>query len=134
LSFDQNIFDSAEFGTLAFDCVFDSAIFDGQVFDTCEAPTPTVVIDTHDGGRQRRHFKGLRKARERLREQIRFALEGPQAVELREALEPVATDSGIPLEARVDVGRLTEAQYQKIITAYEAYREDEEEVEMLLLS
>lgn len=129
MPFDPLVFDGHVFaanGPASFDCVFDRAIFDGRIFDTCE-DVVVVVIDTHDGGRQRRGWKKRRIAREKLRRQIQAAIDGPQARVVRRILEPV----GGVLQA--DVQKLTETDYKLIAEAYQAALDDEEDIEMLLL-
>ena len=126
MPFDPLIFDGHVFGAhgpTSFDCVFDRAIFDGAVFDTCE--DVVIVIDTHDGGKDRNRKRI--EARANLREQIRYALEGPRAAEIRELVGsgPVVT---------VDAAKLTEADYRAIADAYQAFLDDEDDIEMLLLS
>lgn len=66
-----------------------------------------VVIDTHDGDKKRdeRHRK-QKEAKERLREQIRAAIEGPSAPLLTTALERVAQAGPEPLVERVDIDLL----------------------------
>lgn len=72
------------------------------------------TADTHDGDPwyqrtyrgEEEDFSKKRESAQRLREQIRLALEGPQAPILEPALELVAEPGPEPIEARVDIGEL----------------------------
>ena len=83
---------SASFSDTAFgkDTAFSSSAFEfGGV-------TPViVVIDTHDGERKRRRDEEFKNARERLRDQIRFAIEGP--------LEPLTEEYAEPIFKAIEV-------------------------------
>ena len=86
---------------------FDTGAFDAGAYDFGGAPPPViVVIDTHDGERKRRRDEEFKQARERLREQIRIAIDGPDAPELSPQLEAIAVESKAPLELRVDLDEL----------------------------
>lgn len=95
-----------------------------------------VIVDTHDGVRKREHYRELIEAREELREQLRLALEGPQATELAQELEalarPQVADSiYVPLVDRIDYDALS----AEIINDIKArYKEKDEEMIMLLLA
>jgi len=72
------------------------------------------------GATRREGFRRRREARARFREQIRLALEGPQAEELRTILEPLPVDSVQPLYERVDLDALTTEMRSTINIYYEA--------------
>lgn len=77
---------------MAIDSFFNGEFFNGEFFKS--GSTPVVTIDTHDGfDSERKHDEAKREARERLREQIATALDGPQAVEVRKALTPYSKKS-----------------------------------------
>lgn len=95
------------------------------------------VIDTHDGERKRRRYAEQKEAGERLRAQIRAAIEGPSAPILVPALERMAEAGAEPLEARVDIGELVaQVELWRAVreAAAKAARDDEDDVEVLLLS
>lgn len=104
-------------------------------------PAPVTVIDTHDGERKRKRHEEQRQARERLREQIRKAIDGPDAPIIAPALERIAQEGVEPLHTRVDIGELV-AQvelWKAVKEAAFAYArrereidDDDEEVLMLL--
>lgn len=103
---------------------------------------PIVVIDTHDGVRKRRRWEEQRQARERLREQIRLAIDGPDAEILVPALERVAKPGPEPLAARVQIGdliaqiELYRAVQRATYAAHEARErsidDDDDEILMML--
>lgn len=115
--------------------------FSDQAFDF-GAPTPvTTTTGGHFGGRRKKHreedVSHSRQARERLRESIRSAIEGPAAPAVEAALarfaRPQATDSQyLPLLDRIDydslAGRIAEIE-ALIATAIE----DDEDEDILLL-
>lgn len=103
----------------------------GSAWGDSWGSTTAVTVDTHDGFDE--EFENKRKRAE-LREQIRYALEGPLAVEVREALEPVPQDSPEPLYQRVDVGAIQADVVQVVQRAYQAYLTELEEEELLLLT
>lgn len=59
-------------------------------------------------------FKPYRERQARLREQLRVALDGPQAAEVRAYVEPSATDSAQTLSDRVELRTLTDEQIAEI--------------------
>lgn len=79
---------------------------------------PLVIIDTHDGFAKRN--KAKKAAGNRLREQIRFAIEGPQADEVREAIAPHVEPGNATVT--LDLSELMEdlRAVRKIREAYEA--------------
>jgi hypothetical protein len=105
-----------------FTTFFGGEFYAGEFFNS--APTPVIIIDTHDGGRRERGWKKRVEARERLRDQIRFALDGPAAAEVL----------AIVGNGPVDIATLADADRKRIAAAYQAYLDDEDDVEMLLLS
>lgn len=98
--------------------------------------TPVVTtIDTHDGARKRN--KEFKERHETLREQLRQALEGPQAKELTHELESIATpqlaDSRlIALADRIDYSGMREEIIAEILERHRA-RQDKEEEEIVIL-
>ena len=64
-------------------------------------------------------FKAQRERVPRLREQLRVALEGPQAEEVRELVEPQPVDSPEPLHERVNLEALTLEAIEEIGHYYE---------------
>lgn len=107
---------------------------------------PILFIDEPED-----RFKERRERNARVREQLRIALEGPQAEELRTVLEPKPADSARPLYERIDVERfdaelmeLVERHYRAALEAQaQAQRqqaearaleiaEDDEDVQMLV--
>lgn len=69
--------------------------FAPRYFERPNAIVPVHHRDTHDGGADER--KRFKRTKERLREQLEQALEGPRAEEVKQALtpyvEPQKTDS-----------------------------------------
>ena len=63
-------------------------------------------------------FKPYRERQARLRDQLRVALEGPQAAEVRAYVEPQATDSVTPLQERVELATLSAEQVDRIVQYY----------------
>lgn len=108
---------------------------------TWGAPATVVTVDKHDGEKKRKRWEEQRQARERLREQIRRAIEGPDAPLITPALQTLAKEGPEPLAERVDIGELV-AQvelWRAVRKAAEEYaaREraidsDDEEILMLL--
>ena len=97
-----------------------------------------VVIDTHDGERKRKRWKEQKDANERRREQIRLAIDGPDAPILVPALEALAEGGDAPLAERVQLGDLL-AQVELWKAVREAaekrardLEDDDEEVILLL--
>ena len=130
---------SGAFSDTAFgkDTAFDSNAFEFGV-------AAIVVIDTHDGERKRRRHKEFKEARERLRAQIRFAMDGPQAEEILPELERIAEPAPWkPIEQRVRfedlleevglVAQIREAARQRFETVQSWDREDTEDFEALML-
>lgn len=99
--------------------------------------------DKHDGWYQKVYrdgeddFSSQKEAKERLREQIRLAVEGPDAPVLVPALEGLSQEGPEPLEDRVDIGELV-AQVELWKAVREAAEKsaqlfmDDEEVLLLL--
>jgi hypothetical protein len=92
---------------------------------------PVVIIDTHDGGRQKRRLASQKEARERLRAQIRQAIDGPQAQFIIPALERVAATGDGDLAARVDIGEVLAqtALWRSVLEAADAYAAREAEID-----
>ena len=59
-------------------------------------------------------FKAQRERSTRVREQLRIALEGPQAAEVRAYVEPEPTDAGAPLHERAQVEQFSDEQRRAI--------------------
>lgn len=122
---------------------FGGAFFGGEFFNS----SSTVTRDTHDGvwrqktyrddSDQEEGFRKKREERESLREQIRLAIEGPDAPVLVPALEGLSQEGPEPLEDRVDIGELV-AQVELWKAVREAAEKsaqlfmDDEEVLLLL--
>ncbi len=103
--------------------------------------TTVEVVDKHDGERKRRKWEEQRQAKERLREQIRQAIDGPDAPIIAPALERIAQEGSEPLHARVDIGELVaQAELWRSVReaamAYarreQAIADDDDEILMLL--
>lgn len=115
---------------------FSVAAFSEQAFSFDSAPPPVVVTtDTHDGDRKR--HKKFKDYHETLREQLRVALEGPNAKELTHELESIATpqlaDSRlVALADRLDYSGLREEIIAEILERHRA-RQDKEEEEIVIL-
>ena len=83
-------------------------------------------------------FEPQRVRHGRLREQLRVALEGPQAEEIRAAVEPVPVDAATPLHERVDVYALAEPIIARIEAEWAAERrrrrerDEDDEIIMML--
>ena len=102
--------------------------------------------DTHDGDateirkRQKERDKAFRAERERLREQLRYALEGPAMEDVAEELAEIALPQAADAQLRaphelIDLDRLMERldlRY-RIEAMAAARRAEEEEDEILLL-
>ena len=109
------------------------------------ASSPATVVSTvdyHDGGKKRdKRYQEQREAKERLREQIRQAIDGPDAPIIVPALERIADAGSAPLAERVDIGELVaQAElWRSVREAAQAYAarerdidDDDDEVLMLL--
>lgn len=84
-------------------------------------------------------YRYEREAREKLRDAIRIALEGPQAREVREALEPKPVDSVAPLEMRFDFEAMNAEVLGIIQSGYRARveqvrRQSQEDEEILMIA
>ena len=90
----------------------------GGPLDMGEESPPLKPIITEVEPRDR--FKPQRERQARLREQLRVALEGPQAAEVRAYVEPVPSDSAQPLQERVELASLNEEQVVRIVAYYRA--------------
>lgn len=99
------------------------------------------VIDYHDGGERKKHDEEKRLAKERLREQIRLAMFGPDAEEVRAELTPYAEPSEAkPFWQTVDVEAVAE-RIGKLVVLRDAIRRaeyemmlDAEDEEIILLT
>ena len=106
------------------------------------ATPPVPNFDYHDGGDEKRRKRDEEKrlAKERLREQIRLAMFGPQAEEVRAELTPYAAPSEAkPFWQTVDVEAVSE-RISKLVVLQDAIRRaeyemmlDAEDEEILLL-
>lgn len=125
---------------------FDAASFDGSVggFDT---DASVVVFDTHDGfdERRKKRIDEYRQYHDKLRQDVRLALEGPKAEEVRKELEPYSA----PVESRpfwesVDIeriaGRIASFVYLRMEMArieqerrYQAMLDDDDDDVLLLI-
>ena len=126
---------------------FDAQSFDGSVggFDTDGGTV--VVFDTHDGfdERRKKRIDEYRAYHDKLREDVRRALEGQKAQEIRKELEPYAE----PVESRpfwesVDIeriaGRIASFVYLRMEMArieqerrYQAMLDDDDDDVLLLI-
>ena len=84
----------------------------GGPLDMGEESPPLKPIITEVEPEDR--FRAHRERHARLREHLRVALEGPQAEEVRELVEPVPSDSARPLADRVEYAALSEDQIEAI--------------------
>ena len=126
---------------------FGSLPFGARPFDA--APTFTVApdtTDTHDGDateirrRQRERDEAFRAERERLREQLRYAMDGPAAEDVAEELAeialPQATDAQLraPYEL-IDLDRLMQRLdlRMRIEQMAASRRAEDDDDDMLLL-
>lgn len=121
--------------------------FDSTAFEFGGAAPVVVVIDTHDGERKHRRHKEFKEARERLREQIRIAMDGPQADEILPELEKISAPAKPwkrePIEQRVRfedlleevglVAHIREAARQRFETLQRWDAEDSEDFEAMML-
>lgn len=78
---------------------------------------PRILIEEREPADR---FKNERERKERLRKHIRIALEGPQAPEVRQTLEPEPSDSAKPLHERIEVEALSDEQIIRIGEYYRA--------------
>lgn len=118
---------------------FGGAFFSGEFFNSVSPD----VIDYHDGGDERRKKRDEEKrlAKERLREQIRLAMFGPDAEEVRAELTPFAEPSEAkPFWQTVDVEAVAE-RIGKLVVLRDAIRRaeyemmlDAEDEEIILLT
>ena len=104
----------------------------GRLLSVGETVSP-VVFDYHDGGEERkrrdqRRNEEKRLARERLREQIRLAMFGPQAEEVRAELSPYSEPSEAkPFWQTVDVEAVAQ-RIGKLVILRDAIRKSEYEM------
>lgn len=117
---------------------FGGAFFSGEFFNSVSPD----VIDYHDGVDERRkRDEEKRLAKERLREQIRLAMFGPDAEEVRAELTPYAEPSEAkPFWQTVDVEAVAE-RIGKLVVLRDAIRRaeyemmlDAEDEEIILLT
>jgi hypothetical protein len=88
-------------------------------------PPPVIVIDTHDGAEENRLY---RQKRERLREQIRMALEGPMPESTPEIVREVIAEQPVkPTDYRPILDEVLAR-----IESYEAAERDDEDVLLLM--
>lgn len=121
---------------------FQSNAFQTNVLAFQIGATPDTV-DYHDGGDEKRKKRDEEKrlAKERLREQIRLAMFGPDAAEVRAELEPYAKPSEAkPFWQTVDVEAVS-ARIGKLVVLRDAIRRaeyelmlDAEDEEIILLT
>ena len=84
-------------------------------------------------------FRQKRETNARLREQLRVALEGPQAVAVRALVEPQPVDTPAPLHERVNIEALADEVVSRVQGYYRAALEakareiDEDDDEVLML-
>lgn len=71
-----------------------------------ESPPFKPIIDIREPADR---FREQREKNARVREQLRVALEGPQAEEVRELVEPLPSDSVQPLYERIDIAQLADS-------------------------
>ena len=76
-----------------------------------ESPPLKPIIDIREPADR---FRAQRERATRVREQLRVALEGPQAEEVRAYVEPTPSDSGSPLQDRIEVALLSDEQITAI--------------------
>ena len=84
----------------------------GGALDMGEESPPLKPIITEVEPQDR--FRAHRERHAKLREQLRVALEGPQAAEVRSVIEPTPSDSARPLPDRVEYAALSEEQIEAI--------------------
>ena len=80
-----------------------------------ESPPLKPIIDIREPADR---FRAQRERQGRIREQLRVALEGPQAAEVRAYVEPTPSDSARPLQDRIEVARLSDEQIERIGAYY----------------
>ncbi len=120
------------------DTAFSSLAF---AFDTGPTPPPTT-FGGHFGKKHReRDFTEEVEAKKRLREQVRLAVEGPQAEVAQEALKdyihPQKSDSRyVPVEHRIDWAKIYKDMEMVELTLllHLAAAEDEEDDDFMLLN
>lgn len=107
---------------------FSTSAFSDQSFSFASTPPPViVVIDKHDG--TEREVKQFRERQERLRAQIRFAIEGkPAPVAVEQAVNEVLMHSQADRQIKVD------KIYGDVLALLEmqAIEEDDEDVLLLI--
>ena len=103
-----------------------------------ESPTlPRIFMEITEPADR---FRGQRERGARLREQLRVALEGPQAAAVRALVEPQPVDATEALHERVDIEALAQSVVAQVQGYYRAAIEarereidaDDDEVLMLL--
>ena len=117
---------------------FTSQFFSGEFFF---GGAVVAAPDTHDGARKRKQWRSQIEAKERLHEQIRIAIEGPDAEIIEKALEPYAAPQladavFVPLLERIDWNALTGAIADiehELRAAMQRAEDDDDEDFMLLL-
>ena len=82
-----------------------------------ESPPFKPIIDIREPADR---FREQREKNERVREQLRIALEGPQAEEVRAYVEPIPSDSATPLHERFELRTFSDAQLDTIERFYRA--------------
>ena len=93
-----------------------------------ESPPFKPIIDITE---PEDRFRGTREKNARVREQLRVALEGPQAQEVRAYVEPEPRDSTIPVHERIDVERFSDQQLKTIDRFYQAALDYKREAEKM---
>ena len=93
-----------------------------------ESPPFKPIIDITE---PQDRFKAHREKNARVREQLRVALEGPQAQEVRAYVEPQPRDSAIPVHERIDIDRFSDAELQTIDRFYQAALDYKREAEKM---
>ena len=88
-----------------------------------------VTVDKHDGQKKRNEER--KQAGERLRAQIRMAIDGPEASTIIPALETVAAQGPGALELRVDMDELLRQVevWRAVRAAADAYARREREID-----
>lgn len=109
--------------------IFNRSIFNNAIFNTDN--TVVEVVDTHDGGKR---DEKRRAAQERLREQIRLALEGPKHEQVEEVIEPYEATPEV-VESIDWVALLTDLEaVERIRLAALAAEIEQDDEEVLLLA
>ena len=93
-----------------------------------ESPPFKPIIDITE---PEDRFRGTREKNARVREQLRVALEGPQAEAVRAYVEPEPRDSTIPVHERIDIDRFSDAELQTIDRFYQAALDYKREAEKM---